>query len=134
MSGEKTDFTIANVRYKTAIEGGQDSKMDFYQDVRAQVKETKYEVIIEYEQAKFIPFIVTALGKWHKSATAFYTQMATFNSMRKGLIRILMAVTIQQRNLYSLIQYRSARMDALIGPNPMAHMPDAIAAMGAQGD
>jgi hypothetical protein len=45
-----------------------------------------------------------------------------------------MAVTIQQRNLYSLIQYRSARMDALGGLHLMAHMPDAIAAMGAQGD
>ena len=135
-NGERlvTDFTIANVLCKTAMEGGQDSKMDFYEDVRAQAKEAKYKVTIEHEQAKFIPFVVTALGKWHKSATAFYKQMATFNPMRKGLTRILMAVTIQQRNMYSLIQYRSARMDALSGLNLMAQMPDAIAAMGEQGD
>ena len=49
--------------------------------------------------------------------------------MRKGLVRILMAVTIQQRNQYSLVQYRSARCDAMSRPAALAHMPNPLAVM-----
>jgi hypothetical protein len=49
--------------------------------------------------------------------------MATRNITRKGLVRIYMASTIQQRNYYALLQYKNARAAALSRQSEMAHMP-----------
>jgi hypothetical protein len=117
-----TDFTIANTLCATAM-NGQLTNPDYYENIRAEDKERKYKVTIGNGHSIFIPFVVTALGKWHRNALSFYKKMATHNITRKGLVRIYMASTIQQRNYYALLQYKNARAAALSSPSKMTHMP-----------
>jgi hypothetical protein len=117
-----TDFTIANTLCATAM-NGQLNNHDYYEDMRAKDKERKYKVTIENEHSILIPFVVTALGKWHRTALSFFKKMATHNITRKGLVRIYMASTIQQRNHYALLQYKIVRAAAISNLSEIAHMP-----------
>jgi hypothetical protein len=109
-----TDFTIANTLCATAM-NGQLTNPDYYEDIRAEDKERKYKVTIGNGHSIFIPFVVTALGKWHRTALSFYKKIATHNITRKGLVRIFFFVEKGQHLLMTNDSKSSTLTRTIIG-------------------